>query len=378
MANGFDEIQLPADISGSIQGGPTFSTTVIGTSSGAEQRIGQWSRGRLRWTVGHGLKTQDEIEGLIAFFRARFGKLRGFRFKDWSDYKLCFEEPQLLSATSYQVVKPYTSGGSTETRIIRKLVQGTIRIFKPSASITFSVPATATDWVRAPMTLRGDQTGFTVSPDGVARLSTLPESSCFPEGAYPDPDHPYEMPHLYFLDERPGGVADPSAVVQTTPPGRGPAVCPQLPPYSLALANSYEGTKPPATNARRSSKLAILQPNDGATFGEEDVIAAHGCKRRDIYGIFNDEAGFNADNDGGYSVTITASPGPTWEDVTGEWTIDHNTGIINHGSGAPGYTPLICGEFDVPVRFDSDEMNFTIEDAMVRSWDSVPIIEVLQ
>jgi len=34
-----------------------------------------------------GLKSKTDMDVLQAFFRARYGKAYGFRFKDWSDYQ---------------------------------------------------------------------------------------------------------------------------------------------------------------------------------------------------------------------------------------------------------------------------------------------------
>ncbi|MBY0355033.1 MAG: DUF2460 domain-containing protein, partial [Rickettsiales bacterium] len=73
----FVEIQFPADISYGSSGGPTFSTDVIEAFSGFEQRNINWSAARARYNVAHGVKTQSQLDELIAFFRARQGKAIG-------------------------------------------------------------------------------------------------------------------------------------------------------------------------------------------------------------------------------------------------------------------------------------------------------------
>src|SRR5690242_16944760 len=83
----FHEVQFPTDISRGATGGHAFSNVVIVTASGAEQRIAQWSKGRMKWDVSHALKHTAETEELVAFFLARSGRLCGFRFKDWNDYR---------------------------------------------------------------------------------------------------------------------------------------------------------------------------------------------------------------------------------------------------------------------------------------------------
>ena len=46
-------------------------------------------------------------------------------------------------------------------------------------------------------------------------------------------------------------------------------------------------------------------------------------------------------------------------------------------TAAPGYVPQWRGEYDVPARFDVDQMQMTLDDAEIRSWERIPIVEVL-
>ena len=119
----FVEIQFPADISYGSSGGPTFSTDVIEAFSGFEQRNINWSAARARYNVAHGVKTQSQLDELIAFFRARQGKAIGFRFKDWMDYQAVAQNIGTGngSQTVFQLTKKYTSS-VTVTRIIKKPV----------------------------------------------------------------------------------------------------------------------------------------------------------------------------------------------------------------------------------------------------------------
>lgn len=130
----FAETRFPENISYGSSGGPEYSTDVVATVSGHEQRNSNWSQARARYNVAHGVKTQDQLDALIAFFRARKGRACGFRFKDWTDYRA---ENQLLGigdgvATQFQLVKRYESGEESETRIIHKPVAGTVRIYLDS------------------------------------------------------------------------------------------------------------------------------------------------------------------------------------------------------------------------------------------------------
>ena len=58
----------------------------------------------------------------------------------------------------------------------------------------------------------------------------------------------------------------------------------------------------------------------------------------------------------------------------GTWSVDTTTGVCTFLS-APGYVPNATFEFDVPVRFDTDEMQMKQDATSVRSW-SVPIVEL--
>jgi uncharacterized protein (TIGR02217 family) len=86
---------------------------------------------RGRWDVASGLKKQAQLDGLIAFFRARRGKAYGFRFKDWTDYRAA---SQLLGTgddalTQFQLLKHYPSGSVIETRTVTKPVTGSVKVY---------------------------------------------------------------------------------------------------------------------------------------------------------------------------------------------------------------------------------------------------------
>ncbi|MBN8531720.1 MAG: DUF2460 domain-containing protein [Alphaproteobacteria bacterium] len=128
----FVEVRFPADISYGSSGGPGYATDIVETVAGHEQRNANWAAARARYNVAHGVRTQEQLDELIAFFRARRGRAHGFRFKDWTDFKGI---AQLIgtgngSQTAFQLVKVYTSGGETETRVIAKPVAGTLAVYK--------------------------------------------------------------------------------------------------------------------------------------------------------------------------------------------------------------------------------------------------------
>lgn len=127
----FAEVRFPEDIAYGSEGGPQFSTDVVTTQGGFEQRNSNWQAARARYNVARGVKTQAQLESLIAFFRARKGRAVGFRFKDWTDYSAT---GQILgegngSQQDFQLIKNYTSGATTVSRSITKPVAGSVAIY---------------------------------------------------------------------------------------------------------------------------------------------------------------------------------------------------------------------------------------------------------
>lgn len=128
----FIETRFPADISYGSSGGPEYSTDIIETHGGYEQRNVNWSASRARYNVAHGVRTKEQLAQLIAFFRARKGRADGFRFKDWTDYQATGETLGTGDGvrTMFQLVRNYVSGSGIETRVITKPVAGTVAVYK--------------------------------------------------------------------------------------------------------------------------------------------------------------------------------------------------------------------------------------------------------
>ncbi|MFW0776987.1 MAG: DUF2460 domain-containing protein [Rickettsiales bacterium] len=127
----FVEIRFPTDIAYGSAGGPVYSTDIVITRSGHEQRNSNWAEARARYDVAHGVKSQAQLDTLIAFFRARKGRADGFRFKDWTDFSAT---AQVIGTgddmqSQFQLVKTYENGSVIESRTISKPVDGTVKIY---------------------------------------------------------------------------------------------------------------------------------------------------------------------------------------------------------------------------------------------------------
>lgn len=135
----FHEIRFPDDISRGARGGPERRTTIVELASGDEERNAAWANSRRRYDVSYGIRRTDDLARVVAFFEARNGRLHGFRFKDWSDYRSCLPS-QIPAATdqiigtgdgttaTFQLAKRYASGAQSWTRTITKPVAGSVTI----------------------------------------------------------------------------------------------------------------------------------------------------------------------------------------------------------------------------------------------------------
>lgn len=135
----FHDVRFPLAIAFASTGGPERKTEIVTLGSGYEERNAVWANSRRRYNVGYGLKSLDDIHSLTAFFEARYGRLYGFRFKDFADYKSC-APLQTITATdqviatadgstkSFQLVKSYSSGSYSWTRSIAKPVAGSVMV----------------------------------------------------------------------------------------------------------------------------------------------------------------------------------------------------------------------------------------------------------
>ncbi|WP_050527215.1 DUF2460 domain-containing protein [Pseudorhodobacter aquimaris] len=135
----FHEVRFPDNISRGARGGPERRTQVVELASGDEERNASWANSRRRYDVAYGIRRADDLAAVVAFFEARNGRLHGFRYKDWSDYKSALPS-QAITATdqqigtgtgslqTFQLAKRYTSGAQTWIRAITKPVTGTVRV----------------------------------------------------------------------------------------------------------------------------------------------------------------------------------------------------------------------------------------------------------
>jgi uncharacterized protein (TIGR02217 family) len=116
----FPELAIFAN--GAITGGPTFSTNIVHTCNGWEQRNGNTGiHARRVFQLNTGTITDAVRLAVLLFFDARRGQTDSFRFKDPFDFQ-AVNEP----IVGGQLVKRYTVGSVNYDRPIVKPVNGTV------------------------------------------------------------------------------------------------------------------------------------------------------------------------------------------------------------------------------------------------------------
>ena len=135
----FDDVRFPIAIGREASVAPAFSTQVAESPSGHERRSSDWADARLSFDAGPGVRSDADIADLIAFFRARRGAARGFRFTDPYDDR---SGPPGIApgpldqrlgsgdgvTTDFPLMRHYGSGTDAQARRITRPVAGTIRV----------------------------------------------------------------------------------------------------------------------------------------------------------------------------------------------------------------------------------------------------------
>ena len=135
----FNDQRFPDKISRGARSTQRRKTSIVELHSGREERNGSWSASRREYDVSFGVRNMDDIQEVTAYWEAMGGKLYGFRFKDWSDFKSCLQSRRIDArdqwiglgdgvVTAFQLQKHYTSGAFSYQRRITRPVEGTVRV----------------------------------------------------------------------------------------------------------------------------------------------------------------------------------------------------------------------------------------------------------
>jgi len=126
----FFEERFPSCIKFGVTGGPRFSTSKATSQNGFTSKQRNWLYPLQSYQADNAIKNEADFEAVRAFFYNVYGGFDGFRFKDWSDYKVADGQGVIITHDddSKQLARAYTYGARTFIRPITKPVPGTVVI----------------------------------------------------------------------------------------------------------------------------------------------------------------------------------------------------------------------------------------------------------
>tara|TARA_R110002124_G_scaffold208798_3_gene375149 strand:+ start:1036 stop:1653 length:618 start_codon:yes stop_codon:yes gene_type:complete len=197
----FHEVSLPARLAFGSTGGVERRTEVVTLGSGFERRSSPWAQGRRRYLIGANLRSLDDMAALTEFFEARRGRLYGFRFRDFADFKSCAPGAEVTAtdqalgtgdgiATVFSLGKAY----GDQVRPITRPVAGSVRVAvagveldgaaftveATSGRVTLAVPpepgaaVTAGFAFDTPVRFDADRIEVTLETFGAGRMAAVP------------------------------------------------------------------------------------------------------------------------------------------------------------------------------------------------------------
>lgn len=157
--------RLPEGIERGSQFGPTFRNVIQEAISGNEGRFAQWTKCRATGNVAFGLQNSSDPNGdfnaIVAMWRAHFGSLLPFRFRDWSDYQ-AFDEP-------------FASGdGITRAFQICKVYDPSYKLLGIPGTLTYVRNITLLDGTPSIKVNGVVTTALTISASGLVTFTTAP------------------------------------------------------------------------------------------------------------------------------------------------------------------------------------------------------------
>lgn len=135
----FHDVSFPLELGLDAVVSPGFSTAIITTASGREQRNAAWADARMSYDAGLGVRSEEDLRILVEFFRARRGPAAGFRLRDPIDNSSAVEggapapDDQWLGTgdgvqTRFALLKHYGLADDPQTRRITRPLAGSVMV----------------------------------------------------------------------------------------------------------------------------------------------------------------------------------------------------------------------------------------------------------
>ncbi|MBE0615138.1 MAG: DUF2460 domain-containing protein [Burkholderiales bacterium] len=118
--------RFPESISAGAHFGPAYSTSIARNQGGGEVRNQNWTYPLCEGDVSYGVRTQAQLDDLLAFFHGVAGMHKAFRFKNFSDYTAVGAQgalTEIVADTTWQMHKIYTFGALMTPKKISKPVE---------------------------------------------------------------------------------------------------------------------------------------------------------------------------------------------------------------------------------------------------------------
>lgn len=359
----FLDLRFPDGISLGAVGGPGYSTDVVVINSGFEQRNANWATARNNYDVAHAARTRTQMEALIAFFRIAQGRAHSFRFKDWMDFK-CLLANGLLGLTgigngapAYQLYKQYSNSAGSEKRKITRPLSGSVTVYRNGSPVTVgAAPGNISiNHGSGLVTFVPDSTKA-VNANVARNITAITQAN---------PGVVTATAHGFVSGDR---IRIASVVGMTQVNNLYFTI-------TVIDANSFSiGVNSTTYTAYASggtaTKRGITQTNPVRVYA-----SAHGLTNGRLVHI-SGASGMTQVNGNTYTV---ANAGTDFFDLS---AIDGTafglyTGAATLGNYAqPADTLTWAGEFDVPCRFDVDQLRGEILAKDVFGWGQIPIVEV--
>jgi uncharacterized protein (TIGR02217 family) len=127
MATDFIEERFPPLISRGAVGGLRWPLNRIRLQSGFVHRYPKADQPEGSWEVSHVARRHNAFEVVRNFWMITNGGAKGFRFKDWTDFKVTAATCALVAidSTHSQLARRYGFGAETFDRTLQKIVANT-------------------------------------------------------------------------------------------------------------------------------------------------------------------------------------------------------------------------------------------------------------
>ena len=353
----FDEVQFPDQISYGSRGGPRFLTDVVRLENAHEQRVAIWADSSGKYNARYGIKTLPQLKLVINFFYARMGRFKGYRYKDWFDFEATLEPLVVDGSNQLQLIRNYVSGPTTFLRTIRKPVASpAVTIRRNSAPFA----AFVLDLTTGIALLTPDATNVIASSASVAISDISLANPAVVTSAVND-----------FIDNDFIKIAGAASNGMIELPD-GEFIINQLTTTTFELVGidstlftAYDGTGATALQPGISRSNPARVRSIGHGYSSTEIIFITGVLgMTEINGLF---AAITIDGVDRFDIAIDASAFTEYASAgVAEMHLQPGTDVMDW-----------TGEFDVPVRFDVDELQASIDAFDFGNIPDVPMVELL-